>query len=405
MRRVQPRFVSARPERADPVIALHPVFAASAEAIRRACTNAAGFGRVALDTEADSFHSYRSKLCLIQLSFGSTHVVIDPLAVSPGDLAPLTALLADRDVTVIMHGADYDLRVLDRDLGVEVTGLRDTQAAAQLLGEEQTGLAALLEKYLGVSLDKKFQRADWGERPLKAELLGYAANDTAHLEALCSKLEGLLEGLGRLEWWREECAALETVRWEPPVRDELAFERIKGAARLQGESRDRLASLYNWREEIAAQRDVAPFRVVRNEVLLAVATAAPATQAELAQAPGVPAGIVRRWGKGILGALQGVRPVPPRLARPREAVDREREARIRSLRMVRDTKAKELGLAPGVLASRSLLEAVADERPGSPEELRALLQRRWRAEVLGPNILPMVSSWSPAGKLRNGPIS
>lgn len=391
--------------RAVNVSADPPVLAADAAAVAEICDHAARCGRVALDTEADSFHSYRSKLCLIQLSFCGRNAVIDPLGVTIRELEPLAALLADPSIPVFVHGADYDVRILDRDLGVRVTGIRDTQAAALLLGEEQTGLAALLGTYLGTVLDKRFQRADWGARPLSRELLCYAVNDTAHLESLAELLEARLRALGRLAWWVEECQALETVCWEAPAPDPLAFERIKGASSLAGDPRDRLAALFRWREDVAAARDVAPFRIVRNEVLLEVAKAGPNTLSDLGEIAGVGPGVARRWGREMLDVMREVSPAPARVVRPRMPVDRAREERVRSLRDARDHRAKELCVAPGVLAPRSALESVVDHPPEGEEDLKDLLQRRWRAEVLAAVLLPIVAGWKNDGKNAGGTIS
>ena len=382
-----------------------PPLLATAQAVADLCQEARKHLLVGIDTEADSFHSYHHKLCLIQISFSGVHALIDPLAVDRDGLQPLSDVLADPDVTVLMHGADYDVRVLDRDLGARVAGLRDTQVAAQLLGEEHTGLAALLQAYLGVLLDKRFQRADWSQRPLSADLLRYAVNDTAHLAALSTVLEAQLRARGRLEWWHEECAALEAIRWEPSPVDPLAFDRMKGASRLQGEDRDRLAALYHWRDQTARSRDAAPFRVLRNEILLAVASAAPTTAAELAVVPGVSPGVVRRWGRDLLRVLAAVTPAPARQVRPRLEVDRQREERLRALREIRDGLAVELSLLPGVLAPRAALEAVVDGSPNSLPALTICLQRRWRALVLAPVLLPVVASWTQGTGRTGGTVS
>ncbi len=208
---------------------LRPAWVDEPAALAALCERARQSGQVAIDTEADSLHSYFHKLCLVQLSFDGAHALVDPLALGRENLRPLARLLADSAVRKLLHGADYDLRVLDRDLGARVVNVRDTQVAAQLLGEPQTGLAALAGKLLDVALDKKFQRADWGERPLSAEARAYAAGDTAFLAGLGAALSARLAELGRLAWWEEECAALEAIRWEPPEPDPLAFERIKGS--------------------------------------------------------------------------------------------------------------------------------------------------------------------------------
>ena len=373
-----------------------PTLLTNAHEIARFCRDAAGSRAVALDTEADSFHSYHHKLCLIQLSFDSHNAVIDPLAVAAPALAPLGELLASPDVVKLMHGADYDLRILDRDLGFRAVAVRDTQLAAQLLGEPQTGLAALLAKEVGVELDKSLQRADWSVRPLTPELLAYAAGDTSHLERLAAILAARLEALGRSSWWEEECAALETIRWQAPVRDELAFERVKGAKRLRGRARDRVAALYAWREQLAAAGDVAPFRVLGADAILGMAERGPEDLEQLAKVPGVGSSTVRRHGAALLQVVATAPPAPEREPRERFTVDRERERRVTAPRAARDARAAELAIDPGVLAPRAGLEAVVDRLPAEVDALAACLGRRWRTAELAGALLPIVAGW-PAG--------
>ena len=161
-----------------------------------------GAGLLAIDTEAAGYHRYHDRICLLQVSTRTDTWVIDTLAVS--DIAPLTPLLASDAVEVVLHDADYDLRLLARDYGVRVTHLFDTKLAAQLLGEPQIGLASLLEKHLGVKLDKKHQRADWAQRPLPEDMIAYAAEDTKHLAALRDVLRRALERANRMHWAEEE---------------------------------------------------------------------------------------------------------------------------------------------------------------------------------------------------------
>ncbi len=370
--------------------------------VEACCRAAAGYSAVALDTEADSFHSYHHKLCLIQLTYGEQTVLLDPLALTRGDLAPFADLLASPRVVKLMHGADYDLRILDRDLGMRAAPVRDTQVGAQLLGEPQTGLAALLAKEVGVALDKSQQRADWSVRPLTEELLVYAAGDTAHLQRLAEIVGGRLAEMGRLSWWEEECAALEEVRWQPVERDELAFERLKGARRLRGVARDRLAALHAWREQFAEREDVAPFRVIGGDALLALSERAPEDIESLAKVPGVGSSTVRRFGVTLLKVLAAARPVPARPQRERFQVDREREQRVKALRAARDVAAVQMGIDSGVLAPRAGLEAVADRLPLDEADLRECLGRRWRAAVLAPVLLPVVAAW-PQGRVGQAP--
>src|SRR3954451_11927981 len=157
---------------------------------------------IAVDTEADSLHSYFDKVCLIQISVPGEDLVVDPLRKL--DLRRFGEVLADRGIVKILHGADYDLRILNRDFGFTPANLIDTMICAQLLGYEAIGLAALLERHFALKLDKSHQRADWAQRPLPRDMLAYATTDTRHLVELADKLRAELEALGRWEWALEE---------------------------------------------------------------------------------------------------------------------------------------------------------------------------------------------------------
>ena len=153
---------------------------------------------LAVDTEAASFHRYRDRVYLLQVSSRRRTAVVDPLAVR--DLGALGQLLADPQVEIVFHDADYDLRLLEQEYGFRATRLFDTRIAAQLLNEPGIGLAALLEKYFGVKLDKRYQRADWSARPLSREMISYAASDTRHLPGLRDIMREQLATRGRLSW-------------------------------------------------------------------------------------------------------------------------------------------------------------------------------------------------------------
>ena len=219
---------------------------------------------IALDCEAAGFHRYSDRLCLLQISTADVTVVVDSLAFDPGDA--LRGPLGDSSVEILMHGADYDLRLLDRDLKVAVRGLFDTQVAASLLGESAIGLAALLEQNFGVKLSKKYQRADWAKRPLSEDMLAYAATDTLHLRALADLLKDRLSRIGRLEWALEECRQLEDTRWEEDSEED-PVQRVKGARDLGPREVTALREPLAWRDRIARDRDRAPFRVAGDQAL------------------------------------------------------------------------------------------------------------------------------------------
>jgi ribonuclease D len=186
---------------------------------------------IAMDTEGASFHRFVDRVYLLQLSTRDRTAIVDPLKVDSDALAPVRALLESRDAEVVFHDADYDLRLLQRDYGWQARNLFDTRVAAQLLGIKAFGLAALLERYFGVKLDKKHQRADWSMRPLPPDMLAYAAQDTMYLLDLRDLLRDELARKERLAWAREEFDRLESTRWSEEEAG-TAFLRIKGARDL-----------------------------------------------------------------------------------------------------------------------------------------------------------------------------
>lgn len=344
---------------------------------------------IAVDLEADSMHHYTEKVCLLQFTAAGRTALADPLALP--DLEPLRPVLADPAIRKLFHAADYDLRCLRRDFGLQVRGLFDSMLAAQFAGEAKIGLADLLGKYFGLEIDKKYQRADWTVRPLPAEMVAYAAGDTVHLERLAGLLEERLRRLGRLDWLAEECRLLEEVAFEE--NGGPLFLRFKGAGRLGGRQLAILEALLRWRDESARRRDVPPFRVIGNKSLLAVATAAPRTRRALAGLEELPPKLAERYGRDLLRCVEeGLSlpaerlPVFPR--RVRQERDPQAEKRLTRLKAWRAAKAAELELDPGVLINNGLLEGIARRNPANEEELREIPGlRNWQRRELGAGLL------------------
>ncbi len=361
---------------------LAPVWIDSRQGVDEVAAAARDAGLLALDTEADSLHSYFHKVCLIQASVNGDHFLIDPLALEPKELAPLFDVLKDPGIPVMMHGADYDVRVLDRDYEAHIGGLHDSQIMAQLLGEARTGLAALLEKEMGVVLDKKYQRADWGRRPLPSGMLTYAAADTSFLVKLHHLLKSRLQELGRWSWAEEEFRRLEKVRHEPREHDPLAFERVKGVRSLRGPARDRAHGLFLWRDDTARALDIPPFKVLGNRQLLELATSPPSDLEELANVKGLGQRFCRRWGRQVLGILESPASAPPRQRSHRNhrvQLTSHQNRRLKALSSVRDQTAERLGIEAGVLCPKAVLEKLA---VCSGNNLAACGLEGWRRAVL-----------------------
>jgi ribonuclease D len=341
---------------------------------------------IALDTEGASFHRFVDRIYLLQLSTRDQTAIIDPIPIATPPR--LGRLLEDPAVEIVFHDADYDLRLLHQDYAWNVRNIFDTRIAAQLLGLKAFGLAALLERYFGVKLDKKHQRADWSMRPLTQGMLDYAAQDTIHLLELRDRLKDELVKSGRWDWATEEFALLEGTRW-PDDDSANAFLRIKGARDLNRRELAVLRELVPWRDGIARQLDRATFRVVGNEQLLEIARQQPAARDALTTIKGMPRGIVESRGNEVLEAVKRGLAVPeselPRFPKaPRWDRDPDFDSRVSALKTVRDAAATRLDLDPGVLCSRDRMEAVARKNPASIEELDSVTElRRWQRGVLG----------------------
>ena len=375
-----------------------PLYIDSSEAADRFLASIAGTRAIALDTEGASFHRYVDRIYLLQLSTDRRHAIIDPLkVVSP---TALGTMLESRDIEVVFHDADYDLRLLHQDYGWRVTNIFDTRVAAQLLGVKAFGLAALLDSYFGVRLDKKHQRADWSMRPLPGDMLEYAAQDTMHLLQLRQRLNDDLARKGRLHWAQEEFERLEGTQWDESEED-TSFLRIKGARDLTRRELAILRELVAWRDGVAKELDRSTFRVAGNDVLLVLAREGPTTVAAVEAIKGLGRSIVARHARAILDAISRGKALPesdlPKFPRgPRWARDPDYEDRVAALKSVRDRRAAELELDPGVLCPRERLEAIARRKPTSVDELMEVPDvRKWQVEVLGADLVDAVRVKSP----------
>ncbi|HTL72103.1 MAG TPA: HRDC domain-containing protein [bacterium] len=330
---------------------------------------------LAIDTEADSLHAYPEKVCLIQISTAAGDRLIDPLAKM--DINPFLDALVGREL--IFHAADYDLRLLRKHHDFTPTTIFDTMLAARLLGERQFGLGALVEKFLGVKLDKGPQKADWAQRPLTKRMEDYARNDTRYLKTLEEKLRAELVAKGRLAWHEESCARLIVESSVPPVIDPDDCWRIKGSTFLESPALAVLRELWHWREREAIAASRPPFFVLSHEKMIEIAVAAsehkPVDHL-------IPPRMHPRRRENLLEALVAARAVTPdkfpekirhRSQRPTEAEFR----RFRELEKNRDRHAHELQLDPTLIAPKSVLGDLArDWEKHSPELMnwqRALL--------------------------------
>ena len=352
---------------------------------------------LALDTEGASFHRFLDRIYLLQISTRKESAIIDPLPI--GSPAGLGKLLESKAVEVVFHDADYDLRLLHQDYGWHVTNIFDTRVASQLLGIKSFGLAALLEQFFDVKLDKKHQRADWSMRPLTPDMLAYAAQDTRYLLQLKDHMKTELTRRGRMSWAEEEFARLEGTRWEAEQSME-GFLRLKGARDLSRRELAVLREVANWRDTVAAQLDRATFRVIGNEALFEIARRAPMNTSELSTIKGMPKGMIERAGADIVAAIRHGMEVPeaelPKFPKgQRWNKDRDFDEKVNRLKAVRDAAATRLELDPGVLCSRERLENIARSGAKTVGDLAAVPDlRRWQIAEMGEGFVKALAGGS-----------
>jgi len=351
---------------------------------------------VGIDTESDSFHHYRERVCLIQISTHQSDYIIDPLVLT--DLTSMRPLFADPAREWIMNGADYDIVCLKRDFGIHFSRIFDSVVAAQMLGYPATGLAAMLERHFGLKVSKTFQRDEWYRRPLTADQIRYALTDTRYLIPLRSILKLELERAGRLSWAEEEFAALARREWTREPFSPQDFWRIRGARELSKREQIVLRELAVMRDRRASENNRPAFKVAADATLLAVARARPQSPAALRKVRGLSPLMIRRMGDDLLEAVRlGLEAdessliPPPRTERRRP--DPGASRRLDSLKEWRRAKAAELKMDPGVLSPLNYLQAIARANPRTLEEMLAIPDlTRWRAREFGREWLEVMSS-------------
>ena len=329
--------------------------------------------RIAIDTEADSLHSYFEKLCLLQLSFGGHDYLVDSLA--GFDLAPLSKALAKKEI--VLQGADFDLRLMRRTFDFIPARVFDTVIAARLLGIREFSLAALVQRFFDVQLPKGSQKANWARRPLPPRMAEYARNDTHYLLPLAEKLERELIERGRVEWFRESCRRAIEQASVQRERDDDELWRIAGAGTLRGRPAAMLRALWHWRDREARVADRPPFHILQNQQLIAAAIAFDAGEVPEFRH------FSPRRRREFLAAAEKAMHLPEnewpefrRLARSRPTAEMEQQAN--ELRRRRDHAAHQLEIEPSFIAPRAALEAIAND-----EARKEQILVPWQRNLLG----------------------
>ncbi len=345
---------------------------------------------IAVDTESNSLHAYQEQVCLIQVSIPDTDYIIDPLAGL--DISSLGPMFADPGTEKIFHAAEYDVMCLKRDFDFRFANLFDTMWAGRILGWSRVGLGDVLEETFGVRTKKRYQRYDWGKRPLAPEALAYACIDTHYLLDLRQLQVDALAQQGRMEEARE--AFDQIADSEPPwsAFSSEDFWNIKGAHDLTGREQAILRELNIWRDREARHRDRPHFKVLHDRTLVALAQARPGQSRELIGVDNLKSHHIRRYGERILRAVQ--RGMHAQVPRPPSPPPRHSEAevfRFRALRAWRKQVAANRGVDSDVIIGNAVLWTLAEQNPRTLDDLGHVEGLGpWKQKTYGPKILKIL---------------
>ena len=351
---------------------------------------------LAVDTESNSLYAYQEQVCLIQFSTQEDDYLVDPLSLD--DLSLLEKIFSNPEIEKVFHAAEYDLICLKRDFDFTVVNLFDTMMAASVLGKAEVGLGSILSNEFGVQMDKRYQRANWGQRPLPDHLLDYARLDTRYLVRLRNRLKAELEESGRWEMAAEDFRRMsilnggnhENSRNHTKNSGEACW-RISGSSDLTPQQAAVLLELCKYRDRVAKNMNRPLFKVMSDATLHSIASACPISINELKRLPGMSRGQVYRHGSALLQAVKRgleAKPVtPPRPPRP----DEKFLCRVENLRQWRMRTARDLGVKSDVILARDLLYAIAERNPRKMNELAEVLKDApWRLKHYGEQILQVI---------------
>jgi ribonuclease D len=377
-----------------------PIWVDTKPGFRAMLAKLRGEPALAVDTESNSLYVYREQVCLIQISIPGADYLVDPLALD--DVSALGPLLADPGVLKVLHGAEYDLVVLHRDFGFILANLFDTMWASRILGWPAHGLAALLKAHFGVTLNKRYQLANWGLRPLPPAQLDYARLDTHYLLPLQAIQAQELEALGRWPQARHRFTKLTATRSEPKHFDPDDFWRMSGVHGLDDVGRGVLRQLCVFRDQRARAENRPPFKVISNQALLGLSERRPQKLRDLQRVRGVSRRMVSRYGRGLLAAIrrgagqplswaERVRPDNDSSGETNGRPSAACHARFEVLRAWRNDRAKARGVEPDLVLTNQTLWAVAHRNPRCQADLVGDgLLARWQVDEFGDDLLKVV---------------
>jgi ribonuclease D len=363
-----------------------PVWVSRPEMLKRMVDDLSRRWVIAVDTESNSLFAYREQVCLIQISTSDTDYLVDPLSLS--DLSALAPIFATPKIEKVFHAAEYDVICLKRDFGFTFANLFDTMVASRDVGRSSVGLAACLLEEFGVDVDKRYQRANWGARPLSPAMLAYARLDSHYLIPLRHRLKTALEEMDRWPLAEEDFSRLCDTPAPPLDTGACQWWRIASGQDINAREAAVLFEVCQYRDQRARQVDLPAFKVLSNQTLVKIAQSCPQNDADLTRVTGLRGRQLERHGEGLLEAVKRGMEAPPlhKPAQPRP--DDHYLNRLERLKVWRRRTGQDWGVESDVILPRDVMEALAQSAPRELAELDDVMASvPWRKRQFGKRIL------------------
>lgn len=368
-----------------------PLWIANLEELKEMYRAIASEPLLAVDTESNSLYAYREQVCLVQISTPGADYLVDTLALK--ELSLLKPIFANPRQQKIFHAAEYDILCLKRDYNFTFVNIFDTMIAARILSEPQVGLGSLLFNRFGIEMDKKYQRADWGKRPLPAAMLDYARMDTHYLIGLKALLEDQLKLKGFWELALEDFALVCSVEPSSTETNGVTCWKARGGNRLTSRETAILHALCTYRDYQAEKLNIPHFKVISNQVLVELSRTAPHTLQELKNVPGMSDNLIRRHASGLLHAIAEGEQAKPPSREPRHRPEKAVLERQQALHEWRKKLAEELKIESDVVLPRIFIERIASQAPRDLTELEKIMADiPWRYRQYGKIILSVIQN-------------
>jgi ribonuclease D len=341
---------------------------------------------IGVDTESNSLYEYQEKICLIQFSSEDKDYIVDTIMLK--DISNLDEIFSSNKIEKVFHAAEYDLMCLKRDYQFEFINLFDTMVASRILGFKSFGLSSLLNDFFHIDVEKKYQRANWGIRPLPDEMIAYAQMDTHFLIKLRSILQKKLVEQRKWDLASEDFKRLTFIEAFINNKNHDHYWRIIKGNVLTPQQENVLIELFFLREGLAEQSNRPPFKVFGNQVILEIAKKMPNNISQLESIVGLSPRLIQKYGEKIIKAISIGASNVTNNKKEKNRPDSRYLMKYDALKQWRKQKAIELDVESDIVLPKDHLEQIAHLKKSEISEIQKIMENiPYRFERFGKEIL------------------